>query len=182
QQKGFKAEKVKENIERSLRQERGLEKGNEDFTVSTPQDILSSFQSVLGIVQAIVVGIASISLLVGGVGIMNTMYTAVKERTREIGVMKAVGAEDHQILVLFLLESGLIGLVGGLVGVITGLGISKGFVFAARQYSALPLEAAVSWELVAGALLFAFLVGAVSGVMPARNAAKLDPADALRYE
>ncbi|MDY6776743.1 MAG: ABC transporter permease [Candidatus Nanohaloarchaea archaeon] len=182
QQEGFRAEKVKENVERSLRQERGLEKGNEDFTVSTPQDILSSFQSILGIVQAIVVGIASISLLVGGVGIMNTMYTAVKERTREIGVMKAVGAEDRQILTLFLLESGMIGLLGGLVGVIFGIGISKGFVIAARRYSALPLQASVSVELLVGALLFAFLVGAVSGTFPARNAARLDPADALRYE
>ncbi|MCJ7478911.1 MAG: ABC transporter permease [Candidatus Nanohaloarchaeota archaeon QJJ-7] len=182
QQAGFEAEQVKENIERSLRNERGLDEGDEDFTVSTPADILSSFQSVLGIVQAIVVGIASISLLVGGVGIMNTMYTAVKERTREIGVMKAVGAEDRQIMILFLLESGLIGLVGGIVGVTVGLGISKGFVFAARQYSALPLEAAVSWGLIVGALLFAFLVGALSGVLPARTAAKLEPADALRYE
>ncbi len=182
QQPGFEPEEVQENIERELRNERGLDEGDEDFTVSTPQDILGSFQSILGIIQAIVVGIASISLLVGGVGIMNTMYTAVTERTREIGVMKAVGAEDRQVLTLFMLESGMIGLLGGVMGVLLGLGISQAFVYAARQFSALPLEASIDPVLIAGSLLFAFLVGTISGTLPARNAAKLDPVDALRYE
>lgn len=181
-QDGFETAEVAENIQRELRQERGLDEGEEDFSVSTTQDLLSSFQNILGIVQAIVVGIASISLLVGGVGIMNTMYTAVTERTREIGVMKAVGAEDRQVLVLFMLESGMIGLLGGAMGALLGIGISQGFVAVARQYSAIPLEASIDPFLISGALLFAFLVGTISGTLPARNAAKLDPVDALRYE
>lgn len=181
-QDGFDPEEVKENVERELRQERGLDPGNEDFTVSTPQDIIGSFRNVLSIVQVIVVGIASISLLVGGVGIMNTMYTAVNDRTREIGVMKAIGAKNRHILTIFLFESGVIGLFGGLVGVVVGAGISIAAARAAAQYSSIPVSAAISPELVAGALGFSFIVGTVSGVLPARNAARLQPVDALRYE
>jgi putative ABC transport system permease protein len=181
-QDGFDPETVKANVERELRRERGLEPGDEDFTVSTPQDIIGSFRNVLSIVQAIVVGIASISLLVGGVGIMNTMYTAVNDRTREIGVMKAIGAKNRDVLVIFLFESGIIGLFGGLVGVAVGAGISVAAARAATQYSSIPISAAISPELVAGALLFSFGVGTVSGVLPARNAARLQPVDALRYE
>jgi putative ABC transport system permease protein len=181
-QDGFEAETVQDNIERDLRQHRDVDEGEEDFTVSTPADLISSFQSILSIVQAVVIGIASISLLVGGVGIMNTMYTSVTERTREIGVMKAVGATKKHIMTIFLLESGIIGLVGGLMGVILGLGLSTAAARLAQQSTTLPLSIYITPELIIGALGFSFVVGTVSGVLPARNAAKLDPADALRYE
>lgn len=128
-------------------------------------------------------GIAGIALLVGGIGVMNTMYTAVLERTREIGVMKAVGARNSQIMLVFLLESGLMGLMGGALG--TGIGALLNFAAVAAAKAALGarvLEYGISWWLVLGALGFSFLVGSLAGLLPARAAAKLDPVEALRYE
>lgn len=179
---GEAVDETAENIEEELRRDRGLEEGEEDFTVFTMQDIFRSFQNILGVVQAIVLGIASISLLVGGVGIMNTMYTAVTERTRDIGVMKAVGARNRQILTVFLFESGIIGFIGGVLGVLLGVVLSIGAIQVARQFTSLPVGVAISPQLVIGVLLFSTLVGMVSGVLPARKAARLEPVDALRYE
>jgi putative ABC transport system permease protein len=181
-QDGFEPEEVKENIEDRLRDERDVEEGEEDFTVNTSSDLLESFQGILSLVQGVIVGIASISLLVGGVGIMNTMYTSVTERTREIGVMKAVGATSRQILSLFIIESGLIGLIGGFIGVLVGLGLSFVASIVASQATSLPIEPSFDPLLIGGALVFSFVVGTLSGVLPARRAAKLQPAEALRYE
>ncbi len=181
-QEGFDPIGVKENIERNLRQERNLDEGEEDFTISTPQDILDSLTSILNLVQAITVGIASISLLVGGVGIMNTMYTSVTERTREIGIMKAIGARNSHILTIFILESGIIGLIGGIIGVSLGIGLSQTAVYFGRMYTDIPINASLSPVLILGSLAFAFLIGTISGVFPARKASKMEPADALRYE
>jgi putative ABC transport system permease protein len=129
------------------------------------------------------VGIAAISLLVGGIGIMNTMYTSVLERTKEIGTMKAVGAKNSDILLIFLFESGLIGLIGGIIGTLLGLGISKTVEFIAiTSLHTTLLQAAVPFYLVGGCLSFAFLIGALSGTIPALMASKLKPVDALRYE
>lgn len=181
-QEGFEAEEVRENMEENLRQERGLEEGEEDFTIQTPQDLISSFNNILSLVRGVVIGIASISLLVGGVGIMNTMYTSVTERTREIGVMKSIGATNRQIMGLFLLESGIIGLVGGLIGVTLGISLSYIAAYFATQAIQIQIDPFIGWQLIIGSLLFAFVVGTVSGVLPARKAARLQPADALRYE
>lgn len=181
-QPGFEAEEAKEDIEDGLRDSRDVEKGKEDFTVSTQEDLIESFQNILNVVRGVVIGIASISLLVGAVGIMNTMYTAVTQRTREIGVMKAIGATQNQIMLVFLIESGLIGVTGGFIGLIAGLGLSTVAAIGATQLSSIPINPYFSVELVAGALLFAFLLGTVSGALPARKAAKLEPAEALRYE
>ena len=181
-QSGFQADEVKDNVEDSLRQSRDVEEGNEDFTVSTSEDLIQSFQSILGVVRGVVIGIASISLLVGAVGIMNTMYTSVTERTREIGVMKAIGATKRQILTIFLMESGIIGLFGGLLGLLAGLGLSKLASIAATNFAQIPINPYVSVELVAGALGFAFVLGMISGVLPAVKASNLEPAEALRYE
>jgi putative ABC transport system permease protein len=179
---GFEPETVAANIERELRQDRGLQEGEEPFTVATASDAQELFGSILGIVQAIVLGIASISLLVGGVGIMNTMYMSVTERTREIGIMKAVGAQDRQILVMFLIESAVIGIAGGVIGLVAGYGISMVIGRLVTAYAALPLTVTVSPVLVVGVLVFSAVTGIVSGVLPARNAAQLEPVDALRYE
>lgn len=181
-QSGITADEIKEDVERELRQERGVEEGEEDFTVSTASELIESVQNILGIVRAVVIGIASISLLVGGVGIMNTMYTSVTERTREIGVMKAIGAKNSHILTLFLLESGIIGMIGGAVGVLVGSGLGLAGAYLARQASTIPIYAAITPELVIGSLVFAFVVGTISGILPAKRAANMDPADALRYE
>ena len=123
---GFDPFDIAETIERKLRKTRGEKEGQETFSVQTSEQLLESFSNIFGIVQAVLVGIAGISLLVGGVGIMNTMYTSVLERTKEIGTMKAVGAKNSDILKIFLFESGLLGLVGGAIGIGIGIGLGEG--------------------------------------------------------
>lgn len=172
---------VREQVEKELRKTRDVEKGKENFVVETPEQLLATLNTILVIIQGVLVGIAAISLLVGGLGIMNTMYTAVVERTREIGIMKAVGATQKQIQTLFIIESGMLGLFGGAIGVLLGIGISKGVEYIGYQmFESFLIRADVSIWLVIGALVFAFVVGAGSGVLPARQAAKLQPVDALR--
>ena len=180
---GFDPIKVAETIERKLRKSRGEKEGQETFTVQTSEQLLESFSNIFGIVQAVLVGIAAISLLVGGIGIMNTMYTSVLERTKEIGTMKAVGAKNSDILFIFLFESGLLGLVGGAIGIGIGIGLGKGAEYIASTALGTDLlQAAFPWYLIVGALLFSFLAGTLSGILPAMQAAKLKPANALRYE
>lgn len=175
--------KVGERVKKELRRDHGVEEGEEDFSIQTPEQFAETFAVVLSIVQIVLIGIAGISLLVGGIGIMNTMYTSVLQRTKEIGVMKALGAKNSNILFLFLVESGLYGLGGGVVGVVMGLGLAKlvelGFR-AAVGPAFLVVE--VNWWLVLGTLGFSFLVGCLSGIAPARRASRLKPVDALRYE
>ena len=181
--KGESPEKVAAAVAENLRKHRNVEKGSEDFVAQTSEQLAQSFATVLGVVQGVIVGIAAISLLVGGIGIMNTMYTSVVERTKEIGLMKAVGARNSDITLLFLFESGLLGLLGGIVGVLIGAGLSKIAEAAVQQaLSANTFVAAISPGLVVGALLFGFVIGTASGVLPARRAASLKPAVALRYE
>jgi len=117
-----KIEEIGEEIERKLRGDRNEKEGEETFSVETPLESLEVVSTILGIINIIVVGIAAISLFVGGIGIANTMYTSVVERTREIGIMKAIGARNKEILSIFLIESGLLGLVGGIAGALVGLG------------------------------------------------------------
>lgn len=174
---------VAADIDRAIRKDRHLKKGQEDFTVQTSGDLIDSFNKVFLIVQSVMIGIACISLLVGGINIMNTMYTTVLERTKEIGIMKAIGARNKDILLLFLIESGLLGASGGLIGISLGMGISKTIEFVAMKALGSPLlRAYTSWYLLLGMLAFAFVIGTLSGVLPARRAAKLRPVDALRYE
>jgi putative ABC transport system permease protein len=180
---GLNPEDVAETIKRKLRQARGEREGQETFEVQTSEQLLQTFSNIFGIVQAVLVGIAAISLLVGGIGIMNTMYTSVLERTKEIGTMKAIGAKNSDILQIFLFESGLLGLVGGAIGVALGTALGKGVeYFATVILDTTLLRASISLELIVGALTFSFLIGSLSGVLPAMQAAKLKPADALRYE
>ena len=172
---------ARESIEHSLRRHRGVRERQEDFSVQTPQDILNTFQTILGVITGVLVGIALISLFVGGVGIMNTMYTAVVERKREIGIMKAVGATNERILTLFLIESGLIGLTGAAIGVALGAGFAKAVeLIAAQVLGPSVLVASTPLWLVFGSLAFGFIVGTLSGVWPARRAARLPPVEALR--
>ncbi len=181
--KGVNPEAVAERIEKVIRRDRHQKEGKEDFVVQTSTDLIEAFNVVLNIIQAVFIGIALISLLVGGIGITNTMYTAVLERTQEIGVMKAIGARNSDVLGIFLIESGLLGTAGGIIGIIIGAGISKSVELGANvAFGPGTIVAAFPWYLIVGALVFSFVVGAVSGVLPARRASKLKPVEALRYE
>lgn len=171
---------VADRVERAMRRDRGQKEGFEDFRVSTSEELINSINTILGVVQAVFIGIAAISLLVGGIGIMNTMYTSVLERTREIGIMKAIGARNSDILWIFLLESGLLGMAGGAIGVVLGMGMSKAVELAGRQVLGDLLTASFPLWLIVGALMFAFVIGCVSGVFPAREASRKSPVDALR--
>jgi putative ABC transport system permease protein len=174
---------VARDIKKTLRRERNVKEGEEDFTVQTFSELVASFNTIIDVLSAVVIGIASISLFVGGVGIMNTMYTAVLQRTNEIGVMKAIGARNSQILTLFLLESGMLGMIGGIIGVIIGWMLSSFIAFIGRTFlDSQLLIAYFPWYLIVGALAFAFIVGMLSGITPALQASRQNPVDALRYE
>jgi len=176
-------ENVQKEIEKELRKHRDVEEGNENFKVQTPQNLLETLNSLLLIIQVVLIGIASasISLIVGGIGIMNTMYTSVLERTREIGIMKAVGATNRNIFMLFFVESGLIGATGGIVGILIGFVFVKiveiiGGVFLGPGI----LVGSFSAFAIISMIIFSFIVGSISGTYPAIQASKLKPVEALR--
>jgi len=173
-----------------------------DYNVFSVKSILRVVNTILGNITFILLAVASISVLVAFIGIMTTMFTAVIERTREIGLLKALGFNNRSVLLMFVAESTLIGVVGGLIGAGTGVGL--GFVMSAvfaavssqnaqtagsigastttgtNAFSS--IQPVFTWELLAGAVLMAALVGAVAGLLPAWRAAKLTPVEALRYE
>jgi putative ABC transport system permease protein len=181
---GFSPAEVANNIEHNLLEVSKRRAGDTEpsFSVLTNEEVSGIVNNIMGVIQIAVVGFASIAIIVGGIGIMNTMYTSVHERTREIGILKAVGARNSTITAIFLIESGVIGLVGGTGGVILGLGLSKLIEFSTRNSSIYFLRSSISLSLVIFGLAFSFLVGCLSGFLPARGASKLKPVDALRYE
>jgi putative ABC transport system permease protein len=181
-QPGTNLTDVAGRAEIKLRKFRGLTEKTQDFTVLTPEELLASFGTILNIITAFLVGIAAISLVVGGIGIMNTMYTSVLERTKEIGTMKAIGARNSDILKIFLIESGLLGLVGGIIGIILGYAGGKLIEIIAQPYTGNILQVYFPWYVVLGTLAFSFFIGAISGLLPAYQASRLKPVDALRYE
>ncbi|MEM4259344.1 MAG: ABC transporter permease [Candidatus Pacearchaeota archaeon] len=182
-QLGADVKEVAAKIEKKLLDFRGLTEKTKDFSIVTPEELLRSIKDVLNIITAFLLAVAAISLLVGGVGIANTMYTAVLERYREIGVMKAVGARNSDVLKVFLIESGLLGLVGGIIGIVLGIIMGKIIEYIAiRQLHTTLLQSPIPPFLVIGCLLFAFLVGAISGTFPAWQASQVRPVQALRYE
>jgi putative ABC transport system permease protein len=132
-------------------------------------------------VTVVLSGIAAISLFVGGVGIMTTMYTSVIERTRQIGVMKSIGARNSDVLMIFIAESGLLGLVGGVIGILLGLSASYIGEQVVIAYGIKEFALYAGADLILGALAFSILVGCASGYFPAMRAAKMKPVDALRY-
>ncbi len=182
-QSGQDIKKVSEEVNKKLLNHRGLDEKTKDFNISTPEEILESFSVVLSIITGFLISVAGISLIVGGIGITNTMYTSVLERTREIGVMKAIGAKNKDILLIFLIESGLLGLIGGIIGIFLGFILGKSIeVFVNINYGTGLLSISTPIYLILGCLIFAFLAGAVSGSWPAYRASKIKPIDALRYE
>ncbi len=182
-QKGADVNEVAEKTEKKLLDFRDQDEKTQDFAVATPEEYLRAFKDILNIITVFLLGVATISLVVGAIGIANTMYTSVLERYREIGVMKAVGAKNSDVLMIFLVESGLLGMVGGIIGVAAGIGVSKLVEYVAvTQLRTNLLQAAMPLYLIIGCLLFAFLIGAVSGTLPAWRASQIRPVQALRYE
>jgi len=180
-QEGSDINLVAEKLTRSLRRRKGQKEGFEDFEVQTSQEMIESFNNILSIIQIFVIGIAAISIIVGGIGIMNTMYTSVLERTKEIGVMKAIGARNRDIMGLFLIESGMLGVTGGLIGLAIGIGFSLIVEFGAKAALGTNLiSAQFPLYLIIGTLIFSFIIGAISGVLPAMQASRMKPVDALR--
>ncbi|MBS3149143.1 ABC transporter permease [Candidatus Woesearchaeota archaeon] len=182
-----------DSINNKLMLSRGiLNEREKDFSVSSLAAIRETLQQTLSAVTLFLGAIAAISLIVGGVGIANTMFTSVLEKTKDIGIMKAIGAQNKDVLTIFLLNSGLIGLVGGIVGVLIGV-IASSAINSAGGIGLAPTavrgagpafgsSSLVTPQLVIGSLLFSTLIGMIAGAIPAYRASKLNPVDALRYE
>ncbi len=175
-------DEAKEEIRQILRLRRRLRPGEEDdFMIFTQQEFLNIFQVITGVLTVFLGGIAAISLLVGGIGIMNIMLVSVTERTREIGLRKALGARKRDILVQFLVEAITLSLVGGMLGIGLGWAIAEGVALVAARYGT-QLPAVVDLRAILLATLFSAAVGIFFGFYPANRAANLEPVEALRYE
>jgi putative ABC transport system permease protein len=173
-----------ELLAKQIRFELGKQETVRDFSVLTPAKTSELIGNVLSLVELFLIIIALISLVVGAVGIMNTMYTSVLERTKQIGIMKAIGATSENVLSLFLLESGIIGLTGGLMGITGGIFISFLIGLFAGKLGTQGLFSFASLDFYGfGVILFVtFITGIFAGLLPARQASKMEPAEALRYE
>ncbi len=170
---------AKEQITETLRKQHSLKSGQpDDFLVLLQQDLLERINTILGSVTAVVAGIVGISLVVGGIGIMNIMLVSVTERTREIGIRKAVGAKRRDIIFQFLVEAIILSLVGGAIGIIFGYTLG---VIVTKFIPQLPPAHVPLWAVGLG-FGFSTLVGLFFGIYPAARAGKLDPIEALRYE
>jgi len=178
---GFEPSDVAADVKKAMRKDHNVKQGEEDFTVSTAEQMIESFSTILSVITLVLIGIAAISLLVGGVGIMSTMYTSVLEQTYDIGIMKAVGARNSDIMLIFLFESGILGLIGGVIGVVTGIGIGKIAEVMAAYAGVGILRISISPTMIMYVLLFSFLIGGISGLLPAREAARMKPVEALGY-
>ena len=168
---------VNSEITANLKSRHGLGAADAaDFTVFDQAQLLTTVNSITGLLTVLLAGIASISLVVGGIGIMNIMLVSVRERTREIGIRKAIGAKSRDILAQFLIEALVLSLLGGLIGIVLGLGATAVIgAIAGWGFAFSPITLVV-------AVLFSLAVGVIFGVWPARQAARLDPIAALHYE
>lgn len=175
---GMEVKGVARDVEYELERRRG----SGEFTVFTSDSALEIVGSVLGVVQLVLGAFAAVALIVGGVGIMNTMFTSVLERTREVGIMKALGATDRSILALFLGEAGLLGAIGGGLGIAVSYAFAKTIEFAAASRDLSILQIDFDPLVVVGTLVFTFVIGSIFGAIPAVRASRLRPTEALRYE
>jgi putative ABC transport system permease protein len=168
---------VQRDIEWMMRERRNIGAAEEDdFSVRDLKQIIQTTTSATAMLTTLLGAVAAVSLLVGGIGIMNIMLVSVTERTREIGIRLAIGALERQVLTQFLVEAVVLSLFGGLTGILLGLGLA---LFATR---AMDVPFIFSPAIVLVAFAFSALVGIVFGYFPARRAARLDPIEALRHE
>jgi putative ABC transport system permease protein len=168
------------DIEKKLMVSRHInQEDDRDFSVSASKSMAESVTEMTGTMTLFLGAIAAVSLLVGAVGIANTMFTSVLEKTKEIGTMKAIGAKNRDILMIFLFNSGMVGLVGGILGVMLGAIVSAGLQ---SMMGSMTAGGGLSIALMVEGLLLAVSIGVISGVVPAYRASKLKPVDALRYE
>lgn len=173
-------EKTKEDIEKVLRKVRDVKEGEEDFEVSTPAASLATLNSILSGVQIFIILVASISIFIGALGIVNTMTTSVLERKREIGIMKSVGARNAHIFYQFFVESSMLGLLGGLMGAIFGTLIGVLGTQALNSFLGADLKPTIHFGLIFFSLLGSFVIGGLAGIVPAMKASRQNPVDALR--
>lgn len=172
-----KMDEVQANIEKLLRQRHRIREGvDDDFNVRNLTSLMETMSTTTTMITLLLGSIAGISLIVGGIGIMNIMMVSVTERTREIGIRKAIGATYNSIMLQFLIESTMISILGGLVGIVLGVGLAK----AISQFGG--FTTVISGASIAASFGFSLFVGIFFGMLPARKAARLDPIDALRYE
>ncbi|MDR2038819.1 MAG: ABC transporter permease [Bacteroidales bacterium] len=171
------AEVAAQEVESIIRESHGLRTGqSNDFDVRTQQEMLEMMNSVMGFITILLAAVASISLIVGGIGIMNIMYVTVTERTKEIGLRMSIGAKNKDILLQFLCESTILSLIGGIIGIVFGLGLS----YLASTLLNWPFI--ISTQAVVLAFFVCTAIGMFFGWYPAKKAAALDPINALRYE
>jgi putative ABC transport system permease protein len=181
-------DQIIQNVDQVLYTSRMVTSDTADFTVTSPTSMLETIQSTMATLTFFLTGIAAISLLVGAIGIANTMFMSVMERTRLIGILKSIGTRNSEIMKLFLTESGIIGLMGGLlgvflgfivVGIISSVGIN---IMGMGRMGTNTSVAVVTPELILFALLFSTIIGIISGLIPARKAANLQIVEAMRSE
>ncbi len=174
---GTTSEAVTAEIQSLMRERRHLSGDqNDDFNVFDMKQISSMLTGITGVLTGLLSAVAAISLLVGGIGIMNIMLVSVTERTREIGIRMAVGATEFQVLMQFLVEAIVLSLIGGSLGILLGLGLGAGGSYA------LHIGFVPDLRIIAASFVFSAVVGVVFGFFPARRAARLDPIEALRHQ
>ena len=172
-----KMDNVQAQIESLLRQRHRIKKGaDDDFNVRNLTSLMETMNETTTMITLLLGAVASISLVVGGIGIMNIMMVSVTERTREIGIRKAIGATFNNVMLQFLIESTMISVIGGIIGIFLGIGLAK----AISEFG--NFTTVISALSIVVSFGFSLFVGIVFGMLPARKAAKLDPIDALRYE
>jgi putative ABC transport system permease protein len=173
---------VVSDVEALLRDNHNIDNpDNDDFSVQTQEDVAQTVGSVTSILTILLASVAAISLIVGGVGIMNVMFVSVTERTKEIGLRKALGARSKDILLQFLIESALLTLLGGVIGVLAGGGLTVLATVAANAFAGLSFPLLISWWGVMLGVVVSVGLGIVFGIVPARSAARKSPMEAIRY-